>query len=43
MSAQLVAAAMYKPVELLKWNENFNWLPVPVHSESLDADRVIFH
>lgn len=41
MSAQLVAAAAYKPVGVLKWNNHLDWFPIPIHSEPLNDDRVI--
>ncbi|VVC30789.1 Hypothetical protein CINCED_3A000503 [Cinara cedri] len=41
MSAQLVAAAAYKPVGVQKWNRHLDWLPVPIHSEPLNDDRLL--
>lgn len=41
MSAQLVAAALYKPVSAQRWNRNLDWQPIPIHSEPLNDDRVI--
>lgn len=41
MSAQLVAAAAYKPVGKLQWNRHLDWLPVPIRSEPLNNDRVM--
>lgn len=42
MSAQLVASAMYKPVGAQKWNKYLDWQPIPIHSEPLNDDRVIY-
>lgn len=41
MSAQLVAAAIYKPVGAQQWNRHLDWQPVPIHYEPMDDDRVI--
>ncbi|XP_050429978.1 prostatic acid phosphatase-like isoform X2 [Adelges cooleyi] len=41
MSAQLVAAALYKPVGTQQWHKRLDWQPIPIHAESLNEDQLL--
>ncbi|XP_050534683.1 prostatic acid phosphatase-like [Daktulosphaira vitifoliae] len=41
MSAQLVAAALYKPIGNQKWNKHLEWQPIPIHTEKLNNDQLL--
>jgi len=41
MSAQANLAGMFPPTEAMRWQDNFPWQPVPVHTMPLNQDSVL--
>lgn len=41
MTAQCAAAGLFPPTKDAVWNEKLNWQPIPLHSMSIDQDKLL--